>query len=58
MIKNKDILKPCPFCGEEDVDTWEWRGHFAMECPRNKCGASGPSRDNERDAEIAWNTRS
>ena len=51
-----DKLKPCPFCGNEDVHTkFIDRVMAAVEC--NYCGARGPVIYLELSATDAWNTR-
>lgn len=47
--REKDQLKPCPFCGSLDLDVTQW-----IEC--NSCGAFGPSPSDTGDLS-AWNTR-
>lgn len=47
--REKDQLKPCPFCGSKDLDVTQW-----IEC--NGCGAFGPKPDDYGDLS-AWNER-
>lgn len=56
-------LLPCPFCG---LDTRPLRnpieqafpdGYMSVVCPNSQCGASGPKRQSEIEAEDAWNRR-
>jgi Lar family restriction alleviation protein len=51
-------LKPCPFCGSDDV-TFVHDGHDFVSC--NACWADGPSTDESSDdpeqAAARWNTR-
>lgn len=42
-------LKPCPFCGENDLDVTQW-----IEC--NTCGAFGPTPEENGDLSN-WNRR-
>jgi Lar family restriction alleviation protein len=53
---------PCPFCGSsqrlemlnngDPADTFYW-----IACDEDECGAEGPARQTEADAEAAWNKR-
>lgn len=49
-------LKPCPFCGSEayvlDAMNESW-----VVCKRDKCHASGPTRNFSGSAIKAWNGR-
>lgn len=49
-------LKPCPFCGSENVrDNYDW-GYFWVECV--DCGCNGPrSFENFEWAIQKWNRR-
>jgi len=49
-------LKPCPFCGSEDLYTKQHAGMFSIEC--NECVAEGPPNTTGIHAAIAaWNKR-
>ena len=52
-------VKPCPFCGSDDVilDVWHTAGHteFAVVC--QNCSASGPFDLSVTKAEEMWNMR-
>jgi len=51
-------LKPCPFCGgEAELQTPELTGDLCGTVMCMDCYGSGPSKDDWRDALIAWNTR-
>ena len=60
MNKNKK-LKPCPFCGSDEVqisyeDTFSYdfrRGVYCSDC----CGGMYPFYNSEAEAIEAWNTR-
>ena len=53
-----DKLKPCPFCGNTEIDDFtpddEWGGHVVM-C--GKCESEGPPMKSHKEAIDAWNTR-
>jgi Lar family restriction alleviation protein len=51
-----DELKPCPFCGEIEINTSSngMDSEFAV-C--ENCGAEGPSKGTRFDAIGAWNRR-
>ena len=59
----KHELKPCPFCGNKDVEICEvWSGRFhgkAVNCnfTDGGCGANSGSRETEAEAIEAWNRR-
>jgi Lar family restriction alleviation protein len=49
-------VKPCPFCGYEDVEIDEVGvGEFAVDCP--ECRAIGPICDTVMEAISFWNDR-
>lgn len=50
------ILKPCPFCGSNDVLNagGDMFGIYVRCC---NCGIHGPARDSLSTAAEAWNTR-
>ena len=52
-------IKPCPFCGHDDVEIDEIElGIVAICCP--ECQTIGPHQDGEQDTETAiakWNDR-
>ncbi len=48
------IIKPCPFCGHEDVEICEVEpGTIAIDCP--ECQAIGPFADTVEAAIDLWN---
>lgn len=51
-----DVLKPCPFCGGDDVQVTFPPEPFGVEC--FNCYTSGPQSDSKPEAITAWNTRS
>jgi Lar family restriction alleviation protein len=64
-MKDKETLKPCPFCGGDEIETYESYGsldewdQWAVVCCANKggCGTSSGRYDNLIDAIEAWNRR-
>lgn len=49
-------IKPCPFCGNGDVEIDEvGTGEFALLCPECRC--IGPICDTVMEAIKYWNTR-
>lgn len=47
-------LKPCPFCGSDDVSIWDGIERAACE----NCGTCGPSHDGgKEEAARLWNER-
>jgi len=62
-------LKPCPFCGEDEIalhprDLARWgcelphNGNDAQYAHCDRCGAEGPQSFYEHEAIDAWNRRS
>lgn len=50
-------LKPCPFCGSENVGISLWLGHCCITC-RDCLGGIAPAPDlTKEDAVAAWNRR-
>lgn len=49
------VLKPCPFCGNEEVEMLECVGTFIVCCP--KCYATGPEGTTENQTIKKWNRR-
>lgn len=50
-------LKPCPFCGSENVGISLWLGHCCVTC-RGCLGGIAPAPDlTKEDAVAAWNRR-
>ena len=54
-VTNNSKLKPCPFCGEEDLGI-ERKGLFYVTC--YKCDCEGPATKDKQQAIDAWNKRS
>jgi Lar family restriction alleviation protein len=55
-------LKPCPFCGGEDLAVIkdprdQWLPWYLVLCNADDCHTLGPARRNKPDAITAWNTR-
>lgn len=48
-------LKPCPFCGSNDVTMYEVYPSSYARC--RVCGAEGGLRDSHDEAAAAWNSR-
>lgn len=48
-------LKPCPFCGSEDVEICNSGEYFYCHCW--KCNAMGPDADTRQWGLEAWNNR-
>jgi hypothetical protein len=50
-------LKPCPFCGGKQIDTWlYWHGYSEEKCLKcNQCGIRISA--DQRDINLAWNKR-
>jgi Lar family restriction alleviation protein len=46
-------LKPCPFCGYEDIEVGATDFNYYADCL--KCEARGPLEDKEAKAIEAWN---
>ena len=49
-------IKPCPFCGDENIDTWDIRQEKYF-CYCENCGCQGPTGKTEQEAIEAWNRR-
>ena len=48
-------LKPCPFCGSDDVAMYELYPSSYVRC--RACGAEGSLCDSHDEAAAAWNSR-
>ena len=55
MTENRKDLKPCPFCGGENIETVLLGGLWRTAC--GKCGSSGGLCKTEDNSITAWNTR-
>jgi Lar family restriction alleviation protein len=53
-----DDLKPCPFCGEPEVEAYTTKGGFVVGCTNADCLAEGPWDLGESGAIAKWNERS
>lgn len=52
-------LLPCPFCGKAAKVEWFAFGTLCeVDCSDRDCGAEGPCKATEAEAQTAWNTRS
>lgn len=49
-------LKPCPFCGSQDVES-TFMGHGALAVLCYECEAEGPPADTLEESIAAWNKR-
>lgn len=51
-------LKPCPFCGGDEVDFQRYESRrWTVGCHATDCICEGPHRATMREAAEAWNTR-
>ena len=48
-------IKPCPFCGSEDVEVFPNYGHYFAACC--DCGSEGPNKERKEEAIRKWNQR-
>lgn len=48
-------LKPCPFCGSDDVEALDMEGKHYVAC--YDCALEGPFHDSRAEAVAAWNRR-
>lgn len=51
----RENLKPCPFCGSEEVIMEDGYGLFYVRCA--DCGASASYCETDEEAISAWNER-
>ena len=52
-------LKPCPFCGNDDVTVrwFPYNSAYYVQCNQLRCYSKGPDRLNKQEAVEAWNRR-
>ena len=50
-------MKPCPFCGNENVEVQKLVSSFWVECQNEDCWANGPLSDSEEEAIERWQKR-
>ena len=51
-------LKPCPFCGCDDIGIWENdEGYIGYQVYCESCGSMADSYDTPKEAIKAWNRR-
>ena len=50
-----DALKPCPFCGSDDVEALDMEGKHYVVC--YDCALEGPFHKSRAAVIAAWNTR-
>jgi Lar family restriction alleviation protein len=55
MKKKEPVLKPCPFCGEDEQQENDNEEGMSVRC--GFCGALGPWADTRTNAEKEWNWR-
>ena len=48
-------IKPCPFCGSEDVEVFPNYGRYFAACC--DCGSEGPNKERKEEAIRKWNQR-
>ena len=48
-------IKPCPFCGSEDVEVFSNYGRYFVTCC--DCGSEGPNKEGKEEAIKGWNQR-
>ena len=54
---SSDTLRPCPFCGGDDVGVFPGMHEFDVMCFDNDCFARGPGLPTREQAIAAWNRR-
>lgn len=52
---DQEALKPCPFCGDEDIQEYNECNHVWLECPT--CGGRTKMCRTLEEAETLWNRR-
>lgn len=52
---DQEALKPCPFCGDEDIQEYNECNHVWLECP--ECGGRTKMCRTLEEAEAMWNRR-
>lgn len=52
---NEEILKPCPFCGDKDIQEYSECNHVWLECP--ECGGRTKMCSTLYEAKTLWNRR-
>lgn len=53
-------VKPCPFCGNDDLSMVGFRGSgWRLVCPKTRggCGIQSPRIGTQRETKEYWNTR-
>lgn len=50
-------LKPCPFCGGENLNIRHGKYMWWVECLNGDCGANGGTKVHKKKAIEAWNRR-
>lgn len=58
MKLSEEGLKPCPFCGSDDIDesfSLQNNGYMGTGCMT--CGASTECKEDKQEAAKTWNTR-
>jgi Lar family restriction alleviation protein len=55
---NDLVMKPCPFCGNKDLEMWDCsKDNVPNHVYCSNCLVDGPRRDNKKEAIEAWNER-
>lgn len=55
-------LKPCPFCGSEDLNVYSYQNYYSLpyrwEVACTQCEGRGPVKNTKKQAIDAWDKRS
>lgn len=51
----KEVFEPCPFCGSDEIDMFEFETSFSAGC--SSCGTGGPDAEDKLSARELWNQR-
>ena len=60
MKYNSEPKKPCPYCGNNIIDTCsvrsQWSFQFISYCYCYNCGVRGPKKESLENAILAWDS--